>query len=417
MLIRLPIILLCAFVSSEQNGNTQRFYSSRARSSTTTASCTNCGTTITEPTTSKPKSHADLRMFHQMVEYYLLSNLDSEVSPTWSNHTSAPDYMIRLYQYMTSKKQKNIHWKSSPREAIRGYYIIDEKSTLQNLVFNVSCQPLNETITHVELVLSRCSSTLEPFDPTGSSQLKSIMSDVNMTVSMAMDGSQPIDSVFVQVSPRSNSSFYVINVTDMVLQSFALKKTILNFTIESSLLLNPQNHSCLFERTNRKCPLLVIYENIEPFNISSNNLRKKRRVQLASESPLQDTTTRANGTINASTTPPSNSSESVQVNCHLTSWYVSFVEIGWHNIIYAPVGYNANYCSGKCPTNLEQINSTNHALMRSKYAIVATLDPSIPAPFCVPIQTSALTVLYRNKHNVTISKRFGDMVAVQCACL
>ncbi|XP_036355991.1 bone morphogenetic protein 4-like isoform X2 [Octopus sinensis] len=349
MLIRLPIILLCAFVSSEQNGNTQRFYSSRARSSTTTASCTNCGTTITEPTTSKPKSHADLRMFHQMVEYYLLSNLDSEVSPTWSNHTSAPDYMIRLYQYMTSKKQKNIHWKSSPREAIRGYYIID--------------------------------------------------------------------GVFVQVSPRSNSSFYVINVTDMVLQSFALKKTILNFTIESSLLLNPQNHSCLFERTNRKCPLLVIYENIEPFNISSNNLRKKRRVQLASESPLQDTTTRANGTINASTTPPSNSSESVQVNCHLTSWYVSFVEIGWHNIIYAPVGYNANYCSGKCPTNLEQINSTNHALMRSKYAIVATLDPSIPAPFCVPIQTSALTVLYRNKHNVTISKRFGDMVAVQCACL
>lgn len=208
-----------------------------------------------------------------------------------------------------------------------------------------------------------------------------------------------------------------MNVSDMVLQSFAQKKTILNFTIESSLLLNPQNNSCLFERTNRKCPLLVIYENIEPFNISNNNLRKKRRVQSASEIPLQDTTTRTNNTINATTTPPSNSSEPVQVNCHLTSWYVSFAEIGWQNIIYAPVGYNANYCSGKCPKNLEQINSTNHALMRSKYAIVASLDPSIPAPFCVPVQTSSMTVLYRNKHNVTISKRFGDMVAVQCACL
>ncbi|GAB1603580.1 bone morphogenetic protein 2-A-like [Argonauta hians] len=356
-----------------------------------------------------------------MVEHYLLSNLDSEVNHTWSNDTSAPDYMLRIYKHMASKKQHTTHGRSSFREAIRGYYVADnDKNDLQNLVFNLSCQPVNETITRVELVFSRCSSTQDPLDSTASSLLND--SDINVTISMMLDESESIGSVYFNFTLKSNTSFDVINVTDMVLQSLQLKRAILNFTLETSLPLNSSNISCMFERTDEKRPLLVIYENIEPFIVSSNNFRWKRRVKNKSKHPasnpsngrtVQPATRRTGNPSN----PSPNSTNPNHVNCHLTSWYVTFAEIGWQNNIYAPVGYTANYCSGKCPTNLEQTNSTNHALVRSKLTIVSELEPGVPEPFCVPHQTDPLAVLYRNKYNVTISKRFKDMVAVACACL
>ena len=244
----------------------------------------------------------------------------------------------------------------------------------------------------------------------------------------------------------------------MVQRSFAERQTILNFSIETSSLTNQSTvQPCqLGRREEENRPLLVIYENVLPFLESRdyNTFRRKRRASkrrnAATNRPSTDSTTtlptfdiRAKlrsidpaenstlDTVSASTPGPTSSSTNYDVGttvsssnstpypttCHLRRWYVSFAEMQWHHVILNPPGYYANYCWGLCPAFLDNVNSTNHAFIRSKYMLLQRLDPEIPKPFCSPIRMTPLTLLYHSKYNVTITKRFNEMVAAECSCM
>ncbi|KAI6213781.1 CBN-DBL-1 protein [Aphelenchoides besseyi] len=101
--------------------------------------------------------------------------------------------------------------------------------------------------------------------------------------------------------------------------------------------------------------------------------------------------------------------------CRRTKLYVDFAELNWHDWIMAPAGYDAYQCQGQCihpmPSNL---NTTNHAIIQS---LIHSIDPSaVPPPSCVPTETSAISILYRDINNTVVVKTYADMRVDACGC-
>lgn len=104
-----------------------------------------------------------------------------------------------------------------------------------------------------------------------------------------------------------------------------------------------------------------------------------------------------------------------QGDCQRRDLYVDFSDIGWDDWIVAPVGYEAFYCHGECPTFLhDYVNYTNHAVIQ---AFVHSASPSAaPRPCCVPTELSAIPMLYVDSTGKVILKNYEDMVVEACGC-
>ncbi|KAL3083142.1 hypothetical protein niasHS_010944 [Heterodera schachtii] len=101
--------------------------------------------------------------------------------------------------------------------------------------------------------------------------------------------------------------------------------------------------------------------------------------------------------------------------CRRTALYVDFRELNWDDWIIAPTGYEAYQCRGRCAHPLPaKLNTTNHAIVQS---LIHSIDPhSVSAPSCVPVQMSAISILYKDINNVIVVKTYADMRVDSCGC-
>ena len=92
--------------------------------------------------------------------------------------------------------------------------------------------------------------------------------------------------------------------------------------------------------------------------------------------------------------------------CCRESLYVNFTEIGWHDWIVSPSGYDANYCRGTC-----------HGLSVPIYGYVTVIQRVKPRKksCCSPKSFSCLTILYRND-NILYMTDLPDMSVEDCGC-
>ncbi|CAD5231825.1 unnamed protein product [Bursaphelenchus xylophilus] len=101
--------------------------------------------------------------------------------------------------------------------------------------------------------------------------------------------------------------------------------------------------------------------------------------------------------------------------CRRSKLYVDFGELNWDDWIMAPAGYDAYQCQGKCTHPMpSQLNTTNHAIIQS---LIHSIDPSaVPPPSCVPVETSPISILYRDVNNTVVVKTYADMKVEACGC-
>ncbi|CAD5224644.1 unnamed protein product [Bursaphelenchus okinawaensis] len=101
--------------------------------------------------------------------------------------------------------------------------------------------------------------------------------------------------------------------------------------------------------------------------------------------------------------------------CRRTNLYVDFAELNWGDWIIAPAGYDAYQCQGRCSHPMpSHLNTTNHAIIQS---LIHSVDPSaVPPPSCVPVETSAISILYRDVNNTVVVKTYAGMKVEACGC-
>ena len=101
--------------------------------------------------------------------------------------------------------------------------------------------------------------------------------------------------------------------------------------------------------------------------------------------------------------------------CARYNLYVDFSEVGWHEWIVAPHGYDAFYCQGQCSFPLaEHLNATNHAIVQT---LTNSVHPSlVPSPCCVPTDLSSISMLYVDEHDLVVLKSYPKMTVEACGC-
>jgi len=102
--------------------------------------------------------------------------------------------------------------------------------------------------------------------------------------------------------------------------------------------------------------------------------------------------------------------------CSKHELLVDFADIGWNDWIISPSSFQANYCKGSCPFPLTKNSQpTNHATIQSLVHAVG-LTAGVPAPCCVPLKMSALTLLYFDQNRNVVLKNYPNMSVDSCAC-
>ena len=59
------------------------------------------------------------------------------------------------------------------------------------------------------------------------------------------------------------------------------------------------------------------------------------------------------------------------------------------------------------------MNGTNHAIVQT---LVNAVNPSIPRACCIPTDLSTLDMLYLDKYEKVILKKYEDMTVESCGC-
>lgn len=101
--------------------------------------------------------------------------------------------------------------------------------------------------------------------------------------------------------------------------------------------------------------------------------------------------------------------------CQRRPLYVDFADVGWHDWIVAPPGYDAYYCQGDCPFPMaDHLNSTNHAVVQT---LINSLDATrVPKACCVPTQLQSMSMLYLDEQYKVVLKNYQDMIVLGCGC-
>ena len=102
--------------------------------------------------------------------------------------------------------------------------------------------------------------------------------------------------------------------------------------------------------------------------------------------------------------------------CNRKKLYVDFTLLGWSEWIIAPRGYNAYYCQGICKYPIpEHLKPTNHAMVQTT---VHQTDRrrGIPPACCVPHKLSGLSMLFLDKGDSVVYRKYEDMVVESCGC-
>lgn len=163
---------------------------------------------------------------------------------------------------------------------------------------------------------------------------------------------------------------------------------------------------------------------------SSGDMRQRRSPKQHQSTSPTLTSTIASGDTHSSITSKSLSTETKssktqnkvpkrnqfhQKFCNKHSFFVSFSDLKWDDWIIAPDGYEAWYCSGKCPFPLHpNLNSTNHAIVQM---LAHLMNPQVPEPCCAPTKLQPISVLYYDDYSNVVLKKYKNMIVQSCGCL
>ncbi|KAK7882614.1 hypothetical protein WMY93_028788 [Mugilogobius chulae] len=100
--------------------------------------------------------------------------------------------------------------------------------------------------------------------------------------------------------------------------------------------------------------------------------------------------------------------------CRRHNLYVDFNDVGWHEWIIAPSGYDAFFCLGECRFPLaDHMNSSSHAMVQT---LVNSVNGAVPRACCVPTTLSPIALLYLDPQDRVVLKNYQDMVVEGCGC-
>ncbi|XP_031549507.1 inhibin beta B chain-like [Actinia tenebrosa] len=99
-------------------------------------------------------------------------------------------------------------------------------------------------------------------------------------------------------------------------------------------------------------------------------------------------------------------------DCCRQQFYVSFKDMGWHNWIMAPLGFNANYCTGSCYGHVLPVYHHTDILQK-----VAMLNQQREiAPCCSPTKLFGLSLIYFDKDENLFHENVPNMIVDECGC-
>ncbi|KAK7799554.1 hypothetical protein U0070_003351 [Myodes glareolus] len=106
---------------------------------------------------------------------------------------------------------------------------------------------------------------------------------------------------------------------------------------------------------------------------------------------------------------------SVNNQCSLHPYKVSFRQLGWDHWIIAPRLYTPNYCKGICSRVLPYgLNSPNHAIIQS--LVNELVNHTVPQPSCVPYKFLPMSILLVEANGSILYKEYEGMIAQSCTC-
>ncbi|XP_023230266.1 inhibin beta A chain-like [Centruroides sculpturatus] len=138
------------------------------------------------------------------------------------------------------------------------------------------------------------------------------------------------------------------------------------------------------------------------------SLIKKRKPFLLFK--INDTTSDRNKRSTSCTGSNSN-------GCCKQPLFISFSEIGWDDWIIQPSGYMANYCKGSCLNEIDRSRYYYSTVIREYITKQKDKAEKLNLTLCcTPSKLSSISLIYREKDNVILTKNLPDMVVEECDC-
>ncbi len=101
--------------------------------------------------------------------------------------------------------------------------------------------------------------------------------------------------------------------------------------------------------------------------------------------------------------------------CCRQSLYVSFKEIGWHDWIIEPAGFDVNFCEGRC-TGSSVLAAKSHGFVK-KELMSRLKKNNVLSVCCVPTKFGVLTLLHFDEDGFIFKTTLKNMVVQECGCL
>ncbi len=92
--------------------------------------------------------------------------------------------------------------------------------------------------------------------------------------------------------------------------------------------------------------------------------------------------------------------------------YINFKDIGWHDWIIEPAGFEVNYCEGRC-RGAGIIPARSHVFVKQELA----KSHSYLNICCVPVKFSSLTILHFDNHGLIHKTTLKNMTVKKCECV
>ena len=334
-------------------------------------------------------------------------------------------YMIQIYEQM-SKRNPDEYGVNT----IRGFVDVgndDSKSKMkfhQIYAFNISALPNSEKIISADLRLLRIAMGSEwkyawAHGTKYRAKLYYRKSVNHVWNSQVFTHTQLmlLDSAMFDIRDKQTEDWKVFKVLDALRQWQNDSNFVHNFELQVESVrtgyLMPAYTFGLTEggRPHYKRALLVSFSNDgrvrdanETNEINSNKRSKRNKIVVKSE---EESTNR----IKRST----KRRKRRKPLCNRKKLYVDFTLLGWSEWIIAPRGYNAYYCQGICKYPIpEHLKPTNHAMVQT--TVHYTHGRRVPPACCVPHKLSGISMLFLDKGDSVVYKKYDNMVVESCGC-
>jgi len=94
--------------------------------------------------------------------------------------------------------------------------------------------------------------------------------------------------------------------------------------------------------------------------------------------------------------------------------YVTFKEIGWHDWIIEPSGFEINVCNGQCSGSTINV-ARSHGFVKKE--LMKKKKNKFLSVCCVPTKFSRLTLLHFDEDGFIFKTRLENMVVKECGCM